>query len=135
MLVVCVAALTLSFQGCDKLRSLLHPTAKVHSRPTEHTASRRQPRPRAPETARLAIILDDLGNDREAADAIFALPYHLTISVLPYHAHSSEIAQEAHRRGYQVMLHLPMEAQRGEKSETQELRPGRLRFRKSWVRC
>jgi polysaccharide deacetylase 2 family uncharacterized protein YibQ len=124
MLVVCVAALTLSFQGCDKLRSLLHPTAKVHSRPTEHTASRRQPRPRAPETARLAIILDDLGNDREAADAIFALPYHLTISVLPYHAHSSEIAQEAHRRGYQVMLHLPMEAQSGEKSETQELRPG-----------
>ena len=74
--------------------------------------------------ARLAIILDDLGNDREAADAIFALPYHLTISVLPYHAHSSEIAQEAHRRGYQVMLHLPMEAQSGEKSETQELRPG-----------
>src|SRR5580704_1256896 len=39
-------------------------------------------------TARLAIILDDLGSDRAVADAIFALPYPLTISVLPNHAHS-----------------------------------------------
>src|SRR5580704_15660668 len=57
-------------------------------------------------TARLAIILDDLGSDRAAADSIFALPYPLTISVLPNHAHSAEIAGEAHRRGYEVMLHL-----------------------------
>ncbi len=75
-------------------------------------------------SARLAIILDDLGNDRAAAEAIFALPYHLTISVLPDHAHSAEIAEEAHRRGYEVMLHLPMQSVGNEKPETQELRPG-----------
>jgi hypothetical protein len=74
--------------------------------------------------ARLAIILDDLGNDRAVADAIFALPYSLTISVLPNHAHSVEIAQEAHRRGYEVMLHLPMQSVGNETPETQELHPG-----------
>jgi len=75
-------------------------------------------------TARLAIILDDLGNDRAAAEAIFALRYPLTISVLPNHAHSVEIAEEAHSRGYQVMLHLPMQSVANEKPEPQELRPG-----------
>lgn len=74
--------------------------------------------------AKLAIILDDLGNDRRAADAIFELPYPLTISVLPNHEHSQEIAREAERRGYQVMLHLPMQAVANEKAEAQELRPG-----------
>jgi uncharacterized protein len=74
--------------------------------------------------ARLAIILDDLGSDRAAAEAIFALPYPLTISVLPNHPHSSEIAEEAHQRGYEVMLHLPMQSVANETPEAQELRPG-----------
>jgi polysaccharide deacetylase 2 family uncharacterized protein YibQ len=73
---------------------------------------------------KLAIILDDLGNDRRVADQIFALPYPLTCSVLPNHEHSQDIAQEAERRGYQVMLHLPMQAVANEKPEAQELRPG-----------
>jgi uncharacterized protein len=74
--------------------------------------------------ARLAIILDDLGNDRAAADAIFTLPYPLTISVLPNRPHSIDIAEAAHRRGYQVMLHLPMESLGNGKAESEELRPG-----------
>jgi polysaccharide deacetylase 2 family uncharacterized protein YibQ len=75
-------------------------------------------------TARLAIILDDLGSDRAAADRIFALPYPLTISVLPHHAHSVEIAEQAHRRGYEVLLHLPMQSVGNETPEAQELHPG-----------
>lgn len=75
-------------------------------------------------TPRLAIILDDLGSDRAAADAIFALHYPLTISVLPSHAHSAEIAEEAHRRGYEVMLHLPMQSVGNETPEAHELHPG-----------
>jgi polysaccharide deacetylase 2 family uncharacterized protein YibQ len=76
------------------------------------------------EGARLAIIIDDLGNDRAAADAIFAMQCPITVSVLPNHPKSMEIAQEAHRRGYQVLLHLPMEAMGNERPEAQELRPG-----------
>ncbi len=73
---------------------------------------------------RLAIILDDLGSDSAAAEAIFALPYPLTISVLPNHEHSVEIANEARSRGYQVLLHLPMQSVAKEQPEAQELHPG-----------
>jgi len=74
--------------------------------------------------ARLAIIIDDLGSDRAAAEAVLALGYPLTISVLPNHDHSFDIAQEAHRRGFQVMLHLPMQSVANETPEAQELHPG-----------
>jgi polysaccharide deacetylase 2 family uncharacterized protein YibQ len=98
------------------------PTHTIHIHSAPETT--RQDLPEATSRARLAIILDDLGNDQAAAEAIFALPYPLTISVLPNHAHSVEIAKEAHRRGYQVMLHLPMESVGQGKPESQELRPG-----------
>lgn len=74
--------------------------------------------------ALLAIIIDDLGSDRAAAEAVFALSYPLTISVLPNHEHSGEIAAEAQRRGIQVMLHLPMQSVANETPEAQELHPG-----------
>ncbi len=77
-----------------------------------------------PANAQLAIIIDDLGNDPAAAEAIFALGYPLTISVLPNHEHSVDIAKEAHRRGFQVMLHLPMQSVANETPEAQELHPG-----------
>ena len=73
---------------------------------------------------RLAIILDDLGNDRAAAEALFALRFPLTISVLPRHPFSSQVAEEAFRRGDQVLLHLPMESAGEAKIEKVELRPG-----------
>jgi uncharacterized protein len=74
--------------------------------------------------ARLAILLDDLGNDRSVADEVFALRFPITISVLPFHAHSEEIAKEARQHGCEVMLHLPMQAVGNESPEQQELRPG-----------
>jgi hypothetical protein len=73
---------------------------------------------------RLAIVIDDLGNDRGQADSLFRLSYPLTVSVLPHEANSGEIAEEAHRRGYQVMLHLPMASNAGDKDEAIELHPG-----------
>ena len=73
----------------------------------------------------LAIIVDDLGNDRGAGDAVIALPFPLTISVLPHLPFSTEIADQAHSRGDQVLLHLPMEAESGAlHSEQSELRVG-----------
>jgi uncharacterized protein len=73
---------------------------------------------------KLAIIIDDLGYDREAAEALFQIPYPLTVSVLPHLPLSSVVAEEASRRGYQVLLHMPVESNAGEKAETIELRAG-----------
>ncbi|MGC1484434.1 MAG: divergent polysaccharide deacetylase family protein [Candidatus Acidiferrum sp.] len=115
------ALLLLNFRSADVITNSVHILAPSSA----HVASPPSLRPRGQMgSARLAIILDDLGTDRSAAEAIFALPYPLTISVLPNHAHSLDIAQEAHRRGYEVMLHLPMQSVGNELPETQELHPG-----------
>jgi polysaccharide deacetylase 2 family uncharacterized protein YibQ len=73
---------------------------------------------------RLAIVIDDLGNDRAQADALFRLSYPVTLSVLPHLSNSGEVAEEAHRRGYQVLLHLPMASTGGGKDEPIELHSG-----------
>jgi len=75
--------------------------------------------------ARLAIIIDDLGSDLAPAEALLKLHYPLTLSILPSQPHSQEIADEAFRRGDQVMLHLPMEFEgNSAKPEAVELRVG-----------
>ena len=80
------------------MRAAAHPS--VPSRQSSNAAS-----------PRLAIIIDDLGYDRSAADAVLALGFPLTVSVLPHLPLSGELAEEAQRRGDQVMLHLPMESE------------------------
>jgi polysaccharide deacetylase 2 family uncharacterized protein YibQ len=75
--------------------------------------------------ARLAIILDDLGYDRAAADSLLALPFSLTVAVIPHLPLSTEVAEEAFRRGDQVLLHLPMESKASDaKPEEIELHVG-----------
>jgi uncharacterized protein len=74
---------------------------------------------------RLAIILDDLGYERAAANAALALPFSITVSVLPNLPLSTEVAEEAYRRGDEVLLHLPMESESNDaKPEPIELRVG-----------
>jgi len=74
--------------------------------------------------ARLAIIIDDMGYDRASADAVFALQYPLTLSVLPGLPHSADVDEEAKRRGYQVLLHLPMASTGNDKPEAIEIHAG-----------
>jgi polysaccharide deacetylase 2 family uncharacterized protein YibQ len=122
LLLVCAAGVAVWMGGCDKIASKFRSKTKTQPAKKERV-SRRAPGP-VVSGPRLAIILDDLGNDREAADAVFALDYPLTISVLPYHAHSTEIAEEAQRRGLEVMLHLPMRAVANETPEAHQLEAG-----------
>jgi len=73
----------------------------------------------------LAIIVDDLGYDPSAARSVFSIPARVSVAVLPNLPESSAIAEEAHRRGIEVLLHLPMESVGGEdKAEKIELHVG-----------
>jgi uncharacterized protein len=108
--------------GCDKIASTFRSLRKTVTAKKEH-GTVRAPK-RAAAGPKLAIILDDLGSDPEAAEAIFALHEPLAISVLPFHAHSTEIAEEAKRQGVEVMLHLPMQAVGNELPEAQQLHSG-----------
>lgn len=118
-----LVALFICLIGCDHPKSAGNLSSKLR----EAVKGRVKPHPQSSArsgTPRLAIILDDMGNDRSAADSIFSLPYPLTLSFLPAHSDSREIAEEAHRRGYQVMLHLPMEPLGNEAHEAQQLHSG-----------
>jgi len=92
---------------------------------TPLAARTRNPKPRGSSNARLAIIIDDLGNDRSAGDSVISLPFPVTVSVLPGLLFSAELSEEAFRRGDQVLLHLPMQAESaGVPPEQTELRVG-----------
>jgi hypothetical protein len=63
----------------------------------------------APGGARLAIVIDDIGESMSAARELAALDYPVTFSVWPRSTHAREAAELAHRAGREVMIHLPME--------------------------
>ncbi|MGC0775920.1 MAG: divergent polysaccharide deacetylase family protein [Candidatus Acidiferrum sp.] len=116
-------ALFACLAACDNPKS----AGNLRSKARDAAKERATPHPSSTARAgapRLAIILDDFGTDRSVAESVFALPYPLTLSFLPYHADSREIAEEAHRRGYQVMLHLPMQSLGNEMPESQQLHSG-----------
>jgi hypothetical protein len=116
-------ALLACLAACDNPKSAGNLRSKARDAARGH-ASPRPPFPARVGAPRLAIILDDFGTDRAAAASVFALPYPLTLSFLPFHPNSRENAEEAHRRGYQVMLHLPMQSLGNELPEPQQLRSG-----------
>lgn len=72
----------------------------------------------------LAVIIDDLGYDLGAARSALSLPGRVSVAILPGLPDSSAIAEEAHQRGIEVLLHLPMQSVAGEKAEKVELRVG-----------
>ena len=75
-----------------------------------------------PKYAKLAIIIDDLGNSlRSGLDAI-ALPGPVSFAVMPHRKHSQTLAERAGRLGKDVLLHAPMSTQNDRK-----LGPGALR--------
>ena len=59
--------------------------------------------------AKLAIIIDDGGYGGSLTDTILGLDNRLTLSILPNTPHGSAIAKLAQERGFEVMLHMPME--------------------------
>ena len=66
-----------------------------------------------PRLLHAAIVIDDLGSEPEPVQKLLALPYPITYSILPYLHSSQATAEDVHRAGREVMLHLPMEAEPG----------------------
>jgi polysaccharide deacetylase 2 family uncharacterized protein YibQ len=68
-----------------------------------------KPIPSSEDLPRVAIIIDDLGYQRKLSDMFLGLDAALTFSLLPYSPFQEHIARSAHEKGFEVMLHLPME--------------------------
>lgn len=58
---------------------------------------------------RVAIIVDDGGYGGEATEIILGLDTALTFAILPNTPHGTALADEAARRGFEIMLHMPMD--------------------------
>lgn len=65
--------------------------------------------PGDPKNPKVAIILDDGGNNRSVAEEVLKLDPALTLSILPHTEFGPEIAAEGAKKNFEIMLHMPME--------------------------
>jgi polysaccharide deacetylase 2 family uncharacterized protein YibQ len=72
-------------------------------------ASGEDQRTQGKDSPRIAIIIDDIGNDPDLAQAFLQLEFPVTLSLLPLGPHTGAIVGMAKARGCEYMLHLPME--------------------------
>ena len=69
----------------------------------------------------VSIIIDDLGYRFKYGKRAINLPGRLTFSFLPHSPHAVKLAELAHQRQQEIMLHMPMES-----DEPKRLGPGGL---------
>lgn len=59
---------------------------------------------------RIAIVIDDLAGGKQGTEAMLAINHPMTMAVFPFLPDSKAFARKAKERGFEVILHLPMEA-------------------------
>ncbi|MCF8110381.1 MAG: divergent polysaccharide deacetylase family protein [Desulfobacteraceae bacterium] len=96
------------------LAGYYHLYFKPSQKPVEPVSVPEKPEPPEPPTApdkrpMVAIIIDDMGREKEPFEKFLALQEPFTYAILPETPFDSEIAELASQNGGQVMLHLPME--------------------------
>ncbi len=75
--------------------------------------------------AKVAIVIDDFGYNTNNLTAFFDIKEPLTFSILPNLRHSRDVADAAGQRGYEVILHLPLESHRKDVTEESDtIKPG-----------
>lgn len=65
---------------------------------------------------KLAIIIDDFGQDRGGIKEMMSVDRHLTFAIMPFLTYSQADAKAAYEKGYEVIVHLPMEPEVGKPS-------------------
>lgn len=61
--------------------------------------------------ASVAIVIDDWGYNKAELDELFQIKSPLTLAILPNLKNSADIAKISRMKGYEVILHLPLEPQ------------------------
>ncbi|MGF7045664.1 polysaccharide deacetylase 2 family uncharacterized protein YibQ [Paenibacillus sp. DS2015] len=62
---------------------------------------------------KVAVIIDDFGNGQKGTDEMLSMPVKLTVAVMPFLTTSHRDAELAYKRGYDVLVHMPMEPKSG----------------------
>ncbi len=61
----------------------------------------------------VVFIIDDLGNWGEGTEALFKLDVPITVAVMPFSRTAREEAALAEESGFEVLMHVPMEPEKG----------------------
>ncbi|NMC49465.1 MAG: divergent polysaccharide deacetylase family protein, partial [Desulfovibrio sp.] len=67
--------------------------------------------PPTPDSPRMAVVIDDLGDSVSFAKALLDLDFPITLAILPYRPHSTDVDALAARHGAEILLHQPMQPQ------------------------
>ncbi len=65
-------------------------------------------------SVKIAIVIDDLGNNKEAFKKLLKMNIPFSFSVLPHQEYTRYISREAKKRRHDLLLHLPMEPENSE---------------------
>jgi len=90
----------------------IHKTPVFEIYPKEEKVLRKpdyKPKPVPKGLPKVAIIIDDIGYERRVAEKFLSLDAVLTFSVFPHSPFQQRIIRKAHTKGFEIMLHLPME--------------------------
>ncbi|MBW7454683.1 divergent polysaccharide deacetylase family protein [Paenibacillus sepulcri] len=69
----------------------------------------------SPEDRQVAIVIDDFGNGSDGTKEMLNLPVHFTVAVMPFMHMTRHDAEMAHKRGHDVLVHMPMEPNSGKR--------------------
>ncbi|RCW49356.1 hypothetical protein DFP97_10412 [Paenibacillus prosopidis] len=61
----------------------------------------------------VAIVIDDFGNGMTGTEEMMKLPVKFTAAIMPFMPTTRRDAEEAHRLGHDVIVHMPMEPIKG----------------------
>lgn len=72
--------------------------------------------PDAERSGKLAIVIDDFGQNRAGVKEMMSIGRHITFAIMPFLTFTRSDAENAHTKGYEVIVHLPLEATSGKMS-------------------
>lgn len=61
----------------------------------------------------VAIVIDDFGNGNVGTDEMLHLPVKFTVAIMPFMPDTRKDAEEAHKLGHDIIVHMPMEPNKG----------------------
>lgn len=61
----------------------------------------------------VAVVIDDFGNGMDGTAEMLMLPIKITAAIMPFMPTTKQDAEEAHRLGHDVIVHMPMEPNKG----------------------
>lgn len=64
---------------------------------------------------KVAIVIDDFGNNMAGTEEIMSMPIPLTVAIMPFQPTTKRDAEWAHLEGHEVLVHLPMEPLNGKR--------------------